>query len=583
MADLEALLSERARSAMARALGSAANGVDPAVRRSDRADYQINAALGLAKVLRRPPREVAESIAAQFEPDEICERIEVSGPGFINLTVRDEYLAQLLSAELLRVEAPMVAPSHQETVVIDYSAPNLSKEMHVGHLRSTILGDALARVLSWQGHRVIAQNHIGDWGTPFGMLIEHLIDLGEQAAAQELSLRELGQFYQQARVKFDSEPTFSERSRQRVVLLQNGDPKTTELWQLLVEKSKAYFSEIYRRLGVRLEEADIRGESFYIPMLPAMAADLEAQGVARIDAGALCIFLEGFIGRDGEPLPLMVRKKDGGFGYAATDLAAIRYRTEVLRADRLLYVMGATQQQHLSMVFAAARKIGWLGESVRAEHVPFGSVLGLDKKMLKTRSGESVKLIDLLDEAEERAERVVTQKNPNLDGEGRARIARLVGIGAVKYADLSSDRIKDYVFDWDRMLALEGNTSPYLQYAHARICSIFRKANLDPPKSDPDDTRAPVLLSKPEERALALELVSFEPAVRLVCESLQPHRLAGYLYTLAGRFSAFYETCAVLKAETEELYRSRLALSGATALRLRKGLELLGIQAPERM
>jgi arginyl-tRNA synthetase len=577
MADPQAILSQRVQQAMERALGQPGASADPAIRRSDFADYQANAALGLAKMLSRPPRQVAQAIVAELDVGEICERVEISGPGFINLTLRDQYLATLLNAELASGGQKASRPERAETVIIDYSGPNVAKEMHVGHLRSTILGDALTRALSWAGHWVIAQNHVGDWGTPFGMLIEHLVDLGEETVTQELSLGELNRFYREARSKFDSDSAFAERSRRRVVAMQAGDVATLDLWKLLVDKSKAYFTRVYRELGVRLTDQDICGESFYNPMLPEVAVELESSGVARLDEGALCVFLEGFSGREGEPVPLIVRKQDGGFGYAATDLAAIRYRIEVLGADRILYVIGSPQQQHLAMVFAAAKKAGWLPDSVRVEHVAFGSVLGSDKKMLKTRSGESVKLIDLLDEAIQRAEQIVSEKNPELDQATRSLVARQVGIGAVKYADLSSDRVKDYMFDWDRMLAFEGNTAPYLQYAHARIRSIFRRGGLEQP-AEPE-----VTLTEPVERALALELLSFQTVVDSVCESSEPHHLCKYLYELATRFTAFYESCPVLKAKTEAIRQSRLALSGAVADRLRLGLDILGIDAPERM
>jgi arginyl-tRNA synthetase len=447
--------------------------------------------------------------------------------------------------------------------------------MHAGHLRSSIIGDTLCRVLEFRGHQVIRQNHIGDWGTPFGMLLEQLLDVQQEGAA-DLDPSAITEFYQAARVKFDQDPSFADRARCRVVLLQAGDPATLALWAAFVDSSKRYMAAVFERLGIGLVDADVRGESFFNDQLPSIAAELEARGLAVVDDGALCVFPPGFLGREGEPLPLIVRKKDGGFGYAATDLAAIRYRHEVLGGTRLLYVIGAQQQQHLAMVFAVAKMAGWLLPPTRAEHVAFGSVLGEDRKKLASRGGESVKLIELLDEAVERAHEIVL-RNPELSDEERRRVARQVGIGAVKYADLSSDRIKDYVFDWKRMVAFEGNTGPYLQYAHARIHSIFGRAS-----KDGGTAAGAIRIAAPAERALALELLSFGRALEDVEATLEPHKLCGYLYQLASSFSSFFEACPVLKAEPAER-ASRLALCQVTARTLATGLTLLGIAAPERM
>jgi arginyl-tRNA synthetase len=449
--------------------------------------------------------------------------------------------------------------------------------MHVGHLRSTIIGDALARLLEFAGHEVIRQNHIGDWGTPFGMLIEHLLDAGEGAQA---SMGELSDFYRAARVKFDADPKFAERARQRVVLLQAGDASTLELWRKLVELSKQYFASVYERLGVGLRNSDVRGESAYNAVLPEIAAELEHRGLASINDGALCAFPPGFTNREGEPLPLIVRKQDGGYGYGATDLAALRYRTQTLGGTRLLYVVGAPQAQHLAMVHAVGTQAGWLAPPARAEHVAFGSILGADKKMFKTRAGEAVRLTDLLDEAVDRAAAELEKRSPDGDAAARRALAAQIGIGAVKYSDLANDRIKDYVFDWERMLAAEGRTGPYLQYAHARIQSIFRKG------LESGVTRkqgAAITLAEPAERKLALELLDFGAAVVEAGETLRPHRLAGYLYDLATVFTAFFETCPVLKAPDEATRDSRLALCDLTARVLERGLSLLGITAPERM
>ena len=574
----ELLLRTRFASALERAFGAEYKHTDPLLRRSERAHYQVNLAMSLGKALRRPPREVAQALLTELDLSDLCTPggVEVAGPGFINLTLRDEVLASALSELLAANDLGVPQADVRDVCVIDYGSPNIAKEMHVGHLRSSIIGDTLCRVLAFRGHRVIRQNHIGDWGTPFGMLIEQLVDVQQRGAAS-LDPRELGDFYRAARVKFDTDPGFADRARKRVVSLQAGDQATLVLWQEFVDSSKRYMAAVFERLGVQLVDADARGESYFNPKLPEIAADLEARGIAVVDDGALCVFPPGFSGRDGEPLPLIVRKKDGGYGYGATDLAALRFRHEELGGTRLLYVVGSPQQQHLTMVFEVAKMAGWLAPPVRAEHVAFGSVLGDDRKMLKSRSGENIKLIELLDEAVERASAAVLERNPDLPEEERATVARQVGIGAVKYADLSSDRIKDYVFDWKRMVAFEGNTGGYLQYAHARIQSIIRKA-----ATDGGASAGALLIAAPAERALALELLAFGRALVEVESSLEPHKLCGYLYALASSFSTFFQECPVLKSEPAER-ASRLALCTLTARTLATGLELLGIEAPQRM
>jgi arginyl-tRNA synthetase len=507
--------------------------------------------------------------------------VEIAGPGFINLWLARAFLER--EAEALARDPRLGVPltERPDKVILDYSAPNVAKEMHVGHLRSTIIGDALGRMLECLGHEVVRQNHVGDWGTPFGMLIEHFVDLGEgKTAGAGSSVGQLGEFYRNARVKFDADPAFAERSRKRVVLLQAGDEQTLELWRALIEVSKQHFEDSYARLGVLLRAEDLRGESFYNAMLPEIAEELERRGIARVSDGALCVFLPGFENREGQPLPLIVRKQDGGYNYAATDLAALRYRTQTLHGTRLLYVVGAPQSQHFAMVFAVGELAGWLKAPARAEHVAFGSILGTDKKMLKSRVGETVSLASLIDEAIERADAEIAQRDPALDAAARRALAAKIGIGAVKYADLANDRNKDYVFDWDRMLAPEGRTGPYLQYAHARIRSIFRKAA---DEGIAVDASAAVRFAEPAERALALELLGFGSAVVEAAESLRPHRLAGYLYDLANAFTAFFEGCPVLRAPDDATRASRLALCALTARVLAHGLGLLGIEAPERM
>ncbi|HVX22990.1 MAG TPA: arginine--tRNA ligase [Acidimicrobiales bacterium] len=574
MPDATSVLADRLQAAF----DTVEAGADPVLRASDRADYQANGALALGKRLGRNPRDVAEQVLAAAELSDVCDLVEVSGPGFVNLTFSTGFLARQVAVVGADDRLGVERASRPQTVVVDYSAPNVAKEMHVGNLRSTIIGDALCRMLDAAGHAVVRENHLGDWGTPFGMLIEHLVDLGEEAGAHELSVGDLDRFYKEARASFDADPAFRERSRLRVVQLQSGDGETLRLWRVLVAESVRYFDDVYAKLGVLLTDDDIVGESHYNPMLPDVVADLDRRGLLVEDAGALCVFPAGFTNRDGDPLPLIVRKSDGGYGYAATDLAAIRDRVDRLGADRILYVVGAPQAQHLQMCLAVARMAGWLPDAVSAEHVAFGSVLGQDRKMFKTRAGESVKLVSLLDEAVARAGAAMAARDVDMEPADRDRVARALGIGAVKYADLANDRTRDYVFDWDRMLAFEGNTGPYLQYAHARIRSIFRRADIAPP-----DPAVPPTVAAPQERALALALLGFGPAVRDAVAADAPSKLCGYLFDLAATFTTFYEHCPVLKAPDDETRRSRLLLADLTARILARGLGLLGMEAPDRM
>jgi len=571
---LKTLLDERLGAAFEVVAGMT---VDPVLRRSQRADYQADAALSLARSLRRNPREIAGDVAKAANLDDLCETVEVAGAGFINLTLAGSALERLVEEALADERLGVDAAAAAEVVVVDYSGPNAAKEMHVGHLRSTIIGDATVRLLGWMGHSVVRQNHIGDWGTPFGMLVEHLLDIGEAEAAHELSVGDLSSFYKAARKKFDADDDFKERSRHRVVQLQSGDPTTRRFWDVLVSQSKQYFLAVYEQLGVLLADDDFVGESAYNDRLGPVVDELTELGLLQLSEGALCAFPEGFKNREGEPSPLIVRKRDGGYGYATTDLATIRYRIRDLHSTRLLYVVGLPQYQHFQMIFEVAREAGWLVPPVRAEHVGHGSILGADGKMLRTRAGDSVKLVAMLDEAVTRAAEVIALKNPDLDEETRAEVARAVGIGAVKYADLSTDRSKDYVFDLDRMLSFDGNTAPYLQYAHARICSIFRRAGLDYPAAP-----ATVTLQEVAERELAVSLLGFGDVIADITDSLDFHRLAGYLYSLATTFTSFYEKCPILRAE-EPLRSSRLALCDLTRRTLETGLDLLGIAAPERM
>ncbi len=559
------------------AFDSVRPGADPVLRASDRADFQANGALALAKELGRPPRQVADEIVAAARLDDICSEVQVSGPGFINLTLSDEFVAAQVAALSADPRLGVERVARPETVVIDYSSPNVAKEMHVGHLRTTLIGDALARVLGFLGHDVRRENHIGDWGTPFGMLIEHLVDVGGAEHAESFSVRDLNEFYAAARLQFDGDPTFAERSRRRVVLLQSGDPETLRLWRIFVAESMRHAREVYDLLGVLLTDDDTVGESFYNPLLPVVVAELDAKGLLVEDDGALCVFPEGFENRQGEPLPLIVRKSDGGYGYPATDLATVRDRTGRVAATRLLYVVGAEQSLHLHLVFAVANLAGYLPDADAAVHVAFGLVLGTDGKKLASRSGGSERLIDLLNEGIDRAAAAMKERSSELSPERQAAVARALGVGAVKYGDLSTERIRDYVFDWDRMLAFEGDTGPYLQYAHARIRSILRRAPVAPPGPG-----AVPLLGEPQERALALQLLRFAAAVETTAQTYSPSKLCSYLFELATTFTGFYEACRVL-VEDEAVRTSRLGLCDVTARVLEQGLSLLGIEAPEQM
>ncbi len=567
---------ELLRQRLAEAFDSLAPGADPVLRTSERSDYQANGVMALAKVLGRPPREVADEIVARLDLEGLAD-VQVAGPGFLNLTVCHELFGRQLLELLEDPRLGLPVTSQPRTVVIDYSAPNVAKEMHVGHLRGTVIGDALARMYRFAGHRVVARNHVGDWGTPFGMLIEHLLDLGEDEAVASLSIGDLDGFYRTARTKFDADDAFKERSRARVVALQAGDPETSRLWRILVDQSVAYFDEVYAKLDITLTPGDVIGESFYNDMLEDVVRDLDAADLLVESGGARCVFPPGFSNRDGEPLPLIVQKGDEGFGYAATDLAAVRDRVSRLHADEILYFVGVPQTQHFEMVFAVARLAGWLPDSVRCEHVAFGNVLGPDRKMFKTRSGETVKLVTLLDEAIERADEILEERGRDLDPAARLALPVQIARAAVKYADLSTDRERDYIFDLDRMVAFEGDTGPYLQYAHARLRSIFRRLG-----APWDHDAVTFALANHAERHLALGLLAFPEAFEAAFRTLQPHRLCGYLFDLAQRFTSFYEACPVLSSEGA-LRDERLALCELTARTLELGLSLLGIEAPEQM
>jgi len=576
MADPQEVLAERVSAAVVAAFGASHAGADPLIRPSQFADFQANVALPLGKSLGVPPRQAAEQIVAHLDVAGICDRVEVSGPGFINLTLADRWVATQASGLLTdeRLGVALADPSMK--VVVDYSGPNVAKELHVGHLRATVVGDAIVRILEFLGQTVVRAAHLGDWGTPFGMLIEYTLEAGEEAASAKLATGDFTAFYQGARARFDSDEAFAERAKRRVATLQSGDPESVRLWQVLVNASMEYLHRIYARLDITLNDADMDPESFYNPMLADVCAELQDTGIAVISEGALCTFPPGFTGRDGKPVPLILRKSDGAYGYATTDTAAIRYRLVDLKATRLIYVVGSEQAQHLQMVFAVAREAGWLTDQASAEHAVIGLVTGADGKRLKTRTGEQVKLMTLIDEAVERAGRVIADRYDN--PAQREQIAEAVGIGALKYGDLSVARESSYTFDYDRMLALTGNTGPYLQYATARIRSIFRRAGLDPAGA-----AGPVQVTAEAERALALTLLGFGRAVQQSAQTAEPHHLAGFLFDVASTFTTFYEECPVLRAEDQGVRDSRLALCALALRVLVTGLGLLGIPVPERM
>lgn len=567
----------RAQAAIEAALGEGFAGVDPVVRPSQFADVQLNAALALAKRAGLPPRDVAARIVDGMDVAGVASSVEVSGPGFINVTFDDDFIARLVDDQLAdeRAGVPVEVP---RTIPVDYSAPNVAKEMHVGHLRTTVVGDAIARTLEHLGHRVLRENHIGDWGTNFGMLIEQLVEVGTDSDEARLVETDPNAFYQRAVARFAADAAFAERARRRVVQLQAGDPEAVRLWEGLYERSKVYFNRIYRTLDVTLTDDHLFGESFYNDALAQVCDDLEAAGIAVVSDGALCVFPPGFTGRDDAPLPLIIRKSDGGYGYATTDLATVRHRVDVSGADRIVYVVGATQAVHFQMVFATCRLAGWLPDDVEAIHVQIGSVLGEDRKMLRTRSGSSLRLMALLDEAIDGARAVVDERRPDMDAATRARVAHEIGIGAVKYADLSVAHDSEYVFDLERMLAMSGNTGPYMQYAAARIRSIFRNAECDPTAQS-----APIALTHPSERALALRLLDFGEVVRRVGTELAPHLLCAYLFDLSQAFSTFYESCPVLKVDDEAVRASRLSLCALTLRVVSQGLDLLGVASPQEI
>jgi len=542
-------------------------------------DYQANGAMAAAKRLKSNPRELAEKIIQLVELDGVADKLEIAGPGFINIHLSDAFLTACLSENTLHTKGESVHSGDRQTVVVDYSSPNLAKEMHVGHLRSTIIGDAVAQVLEYQGHKVVRQNHMGDWGTQFGMLIAELeqqLSEGEQA---ELALGDLEIFYQQSKKHFDEDPGFADTARAYVVKLQSGDAHCRTLWEKFIQVSVAHNLEIYRQLNVGLSAEHIMPESAYNDDLQNVLDDLMAAGIAVESEGAKVVFLDELADKNGNPSVMIVQKSGGGFLYATSDLAAMRYRVNQLHADRILYFIDARQSLHMKQVFAAARKAGFVSDSVSLEHHPFGTMMGKDGKPFKTRSGGTVKLADLLVEAVERAEQLLRSKNTDLGDDEIKAIARSVGIGAIKYADLSKTRTNDYIFDWDAMLSFDGNTAPYLQYAYTRIRSIFRKAGLDA-----DTFSADICLTAAQEKTLVMKLLQFDDIVDQVAAEGYPHILCNYVYELASAYMTFYEHCPVLKDEVaDNIQKSRLQLCKLTSETIAKGLELLGIEVMEKM
>ncbi|ECI3617296.1 arginine--tRNA ligase [Salmonella enterica subsp. enterica] len=576
--NIQALLSEKVSQAMI-AAGAPAD-CEPQVRQSAKVqfgDYQANGMMAVAKKLGMAPRQLAEQVLTHLNLSGIASKVEIAGPGFINIFLEPAFLAeqvqQALASERLGVSQPT-----RQTIVVDYSAPNVAKEMHVGHLRSTIIGDAAVRTLEFLGHHVIRANHVGDWGTQFGMLIAWL-EKQQQENAGDMALADLEGFYRDAKKHYDEDEAFAERARNYVVKLQSGDAYFREMWRKLVDITMTQNQITYDRLNVTLTCDDVMGESLYNPMLPGIVADLKAKGLAVESEGATVVFLDEFKNKEGDPMGVIIQKKDGGYLYTTTDIACAKYRYETLHADRVLYYIDSRQHQHLMQAWTIVRKAGYVPDSVPLEHHMFGMMLGKDGKPFKTRAGGTVKLADLLDEALERARRLVAEKNPDMSADELEKLANAVGIGAVKYADLSKNRTTDYIFDWDNMLAFEGNTAPYMQYAYTRVLSVFRKADID----EQALASAPVIISEDREAQLAARLLQFEETLTVVAREGTPHVMCAYLYDVAGLFSGFYEHCPILSAENDAVRNSRLKLAQLTAKTLKLGLDTLGIETVERM
>ncbi|EKF5963431.1 arginine--tRNA ligase [Salmonella enterica subsp. enterica serovar Kentucky] len=576
--NIQALLSEKVSQAMI-AAGAPAD-CEPQVRQSAKVqfgDYQANGMMAVAKKLGMAPRQLAEQVLTHLDLSGIASKVEIAGPGFINIFLEPAFLAEQVQQALASDRLGVSQPTRQ-TIVVDYSAPNVAKEMHVGHLRSTIIGDAAVRTLEFLGHHVIRANHVGDWGTQYGMLIAWL-EKQQQENAGDMALADLEGFYRDAKKHYDEDEAFAARARNYVVKLQSGDAYFREMWRKLVDITMTQNQITYDRLNVTLTRDDVMGESLYNPMLPGIVADLKAKGLAVESEGATVVFLDEFKNKEGDPMGVIIQKKDGGYLYTTTDIACAKYRYETLHADRVLYYIDSRQHQHLMQAWTIVRKAGYVPDSVPLEHHMFGMMLGKDGKPFKTRAGGTVKLADLLDEALERARRLVAEKNPNMPADELEKLANAVGIGAVKYADLSKNRTTDYIFDWDNMLAFEGNTAPYMQYAYTRVLSVFRKADID----EQALASAPVIISEDREAQLAARLLQFEETLTVVAREGTPHVMCAYLYDVAGLFSGFYEHCPILSAENDAVRNSRLKLAQLTAKTLKLGLDTLGIETVERM
>ncbi|WP_052283466.1 arginine--tRNA ligase [Kluyvera genomosp. 1] len=576
--NIQALLSEKVSQAMI-AAGAPAD-CEPQVRQSAKVqfgDYQANGMMAVAKKLGMAPRQLAEQVLSHLDLNGIANKVEIAGPGFINIFLDPAFLAEHVS-QALNSDRLGIAQPQPQTVVVDYSAPNVAKEMHVGHLRSTIIGDAAVRTLELMGHKVIRANHVGDWGTQFGMLIAWL-EKQQQDNAGEMALADLEGFYRDAKKHYDEDEIFAERARSYVVKLQGGDEYFRKMWRQLVDITMSQNQLTYDRLNVTLTRDDVMGESLYNPMLPGIVADLKEKGLATESEGATVVFLDEYKNKEGEPMGVIIQKKDGGYLYTTTDIACAKYRYETLHADRVLYYIDSRQHQHLMQAWTIVRKAGYVPDSVPLEHHMFGMMLGKDGKPFKTRAGGTVKLADLLDEALERARKLVAEKNPDMPADELEKLANVVGIGAVKYADLSKNRTTDYVFDWDNMLAFEGNTAPYMQYAYTRVLSVFRKAELE----ESAIINAAVTITEDREAQLAARLLQFEETLNVVARDGTPHVMCSYLYDLAGLFSGFYEHCPILSADSEAVRNSRLKLALLTAKTLKMGLDTLGIETVERM
>lgn len=576
--NIQSILSDKIKQAMI--LAGADQSYDALIRQSGKpqfGDYQANGIMAAAKKLGLNPREFSQKVLDNAQLSDIAEKLEIAGPGFINIFLNPTWLTTEISAALSHKNLGIQA-TNKQTVVIDYSSPNVAKEMHVGHLRSTIIGDAVARTLEFLGHNVIRANHVGDWGTQFGMLIAYLEKM-QNEHANEMELQDLEAFYREAKKHYDEDEIFAEKARNYVVKLQSGDEYCRTMWKRLVDITMQQNQHNYDRLNVTLTEKDVMGESLYNPMLPSIVKDLKKQGLAVENDGALVVYLDEFKNKEGDPMGVIVQKKDGGFLYTTTDIAAAKYRYETLKADRALVFSDTRQSQHMQQAWLITRKAGYVPDSFSLEHKNFGMMLGKDGKPFKTRTGGTVKLADLLDEAIERATVLINEKNTNLSNDEKEAVIEAVGIGAVKYADLSKNRTTDYVFDWDNMLSFESNTAPYMQYAYTRIRSIFNKTDINSTAL----LAVPLTIKDDKERTLAIKLLQFEEAVQTVGKEGTPHVLCAYLYELAGIFSSFYEHCPILNAEDESIKLSRLKLALLTEKTLKQGLTLLGIKTVEKM